>query len=95
MLFRSEAMMFYKVCIASNKTGTSAYIENYKNGLVFNVENPKGLAEKMEWILSNRDKLRSIGIEARKLYEEKFSEAIFEKNLIEKIEGMLEAPKNL
>jgi glycosyltransferase involved in cell wall biosynthesis len=91
----TEGMMFYKVCIASNRTGTSAYIENYKNGLICNVEDPKDLAEKMEWVMLNRDKQRDIGIEARKLYEEQFSERIFEKKLLGKIDDMLNTSDNI
>jgi glycosyltransferase involved in cell wall biosynthesis len=63
--------------------------------LICNVEDPKDLAEKMEWVMLNRDKQRDIGIEARKLYEEQFSERIFEKKLLGKIDDMLNTSDNI
>lgn len=79
----TEAMMFEKVCIASEATGTAALFDDKKNGLICKTENPKNLAEQLTWVLKNKDKLQEIGHNARKLYEECFSMDIFEKNIME------------
>lgn len=83
-----EAMMFYKTCIVSDGAGTSALIEHKKNGLVCTCD-ADSLAEQMTWVMHNQDKLMSIGVEGRKLYENVFSTEAFEKNLVEIVEGKL------
>lgn len=77
----TEAMMFEKVCIVSDATGTINYIKEYENGLIFPKENADELAEKMLWCIENQDKLKSIGKQARKTYEQNFSMEVFELNL--------------
>lgn len=68
-----EGMMFGKICITTNTTGVARYIENGKNGFVVEVNNPVELAECMSWIIENKDKWFSIGQEARRTYESKFT----------------------
>lgn len=83
-----EAMMFYKTCIVSKGAGTSALIEEKKNGLICECD-ADSLAEQMTWVMHNQDKLSLIGMEGRKLYENVFSTEAFEKNLVEIVEGKL------
>lgn len=78
----TEGMLLNKVCVVSNRTGTAEYITDRKNGLICEAENPESLKEKMEWILDNKDKIETIGINARQLYENNFSIDIFEKNIL-------------
>ena len=69
----TEGMMFKKVCIASDSTGTSQYIENGINGFVCKTNDVEDLMQKMKWCINNKSKLNEIGENARKIYEEYFT----------------------
>ena len=69
----TEGMMYKKVCIASDSTGTSQYIENGINGLICKTNDVEDLMQKMKWCIDNRAKLNEIGNNARKTYEENFT----------------------
>ena len=69
----TEGMMYKKVCIASDSTGTSQYIENGINGFVCKTNDAKDLMQKMKWCIDNKSKLNEIGENARKTYEEYFT----------------------
>ena len=79
----AEGMMHGKVCITSNVTGMADYIITMKNGLICQSDDVKHLSEQMEWIIKNPDKMNSIGVKARRTYEEFFSMEAFEKNVKE------------
>lgn len=68
-------------CIMSNMTGQSKYIEQYKNGLVYETENIKQLEECIQWTIDNKDKLSQIGENGYKIYKEYFSMNSFEKKV--------------
>lgn len=77
----TEAMMFHKICIISNKTGTVDYIVDGENGLVVEVDNVEMLQYKMQWVVDHQDKLGEIGDKARETYEKYFSMKTFGDNL--------------
>lgn len=77
----TEGMMFGKVCITTDATGTADYIEEGENGFIVPAEDVDALAGRMEWILAHRDKLAEIGKKARKTYEDHFTMEIFGENL--------------
>ncbi len=77
-----EAMMHGVPCLISDAVGTTEYIQDGINGLIFQSENWEMLSEKILWCIDNKKKLPAIGQEARKVYETYFSKEIFEKNLI-------------
>lgn len=77
----TEAMMFHKVCIASDKTGTAEYIVDGENGFIVEADNVSMLKDKMQWTVDHRDKLETIGNKARETYEKYFSMAAFGGNL--------------
>jgi len=52
--------------IVSNINVFIEQIENKKNGLIFDVNNPKELAKKMLWVMENYDKAFLLGKEAQK-----------------------------
>ena len=85
----AEAMMHSVPCIVSNATGTAAYIHNGEDGFVFPTEDVQTLAERIEWCVTNKAELGSIGKNARKLYEKYFSMSAFEKRFMEVIHGAL------
>lgn len=80
----TEAFMHGKIGIASDVIGIAEYIKDGENGLIFKSEDIRGLAEKMSWILHNKEKLCSISVNARQTYEKYFTLEIFG-NKIEKI----------
>lgn len=81
----TEGMMYGKVCIASDVTGTADYIQDKVNGLVFKTGDEAELADKMEWVLTHPDKLKKIGENARKIYQENFTMEKFSQRLNEAI----------
>lgn len=68
-----EGMMFGKICIATDMTGVSKYIENGRNGFVVQANESDDLAKCISWIVNNQDKWGTIRIEARKTYEKEFT----------------------
>lgn len=85
----AEAMMHSVPCIVSDATGTAAYIHNGEDGFVFPGEDVQALAERIEWCVTNKAELDSIGKKARKLYEKHFSMPAFEKSFMEVIHETL------
>lgn len=77
----AEAMMHSTACIVSNCTGTAYYIDNMKNGLIFESEDANDLARKIKWSVDNIEELRKMGISSRKVYDRVFSVNVFEENL--------------
>jgi glycosyltransferase involved in cell wall biosynthesis len=69
----TEGMMYGKNCIVSDHAGMADYVDNGKNGFVFESGNSDDLCAKMRWCVENRDKLETIGRNARNTYEEFFT----------------------
>lgn len=78
----TESMMFEKACIITNVTGMAEFIRNGENGFVVPVDDTQALAERMQWIITNKEKIKKIGLAARKTYEKYFTMDIFGKNLL-------------
>ena len=76
-----EGMMNRKVCIVSDTTGISRYINNRINGFVFKNGDIHELAKSMEWAIQNPDKWSNIVNEARKIYESYFTLDKLESNI--------------
>lgn len=85
----AEAMMHGIPCIVSDACGTSAYIKNYENGLVFRSEDEAGLAGQIAWCCERREELARIGKQARILFETVFSDDVFRRILAGYVHGML------
>jgi GT2 family glycosyltransferase len=81
----TEGMMLSKILLCSNMTGTAYYIKDGVNGYIFDCNDAKTLAEKLEFIIRYRDQHDDMKREARKLYEEHFSMAAFTENLLLKV----------
>lgn len=84
-----ESMMKGKVGICSSTCGVASYLEDGKNGFIFQSGNAKELAKKITYVVENINEMSSVGTEARKVYENVYSREIFEKE-IEKIEEWFE-----
>lgn len=85
-----EGMMNKKVCIVSDATGISDYINNGVNGYIFSSENALQLAQIITKVVNDKENNWYIEERARKTYETFFSMEQFminlEKQLIETIE---------
>lgn len=79
----AEAMMHRVFCIMSDAAGTAAYINSEADGIVFCSEDEQELADKIMWCIEHHDKLSDMGKRARKIYDEHFSMAAFEKKVSE------------
>lgn len=82
----AEAMMHSVPCILSDVVGTAAYIQEEKEGLIFESEDIPGLAAKVRWCVEHRDRLEQMGKEARRIYEQYFSMDVFKNKLIQIME---------
>lgn len=69
----TEAMMNEKICIVSDNTGNAKLITPGENGFVFRNGDKEDLANKIAWCIEHRDRLKSIGKRARKVYEANFT----------------------
>lgn len=79
----AEAMMHSVPCIISDAAGTTKYISDMQNGMIFRNEDENNLLEKIEWAIDNKSMIRNMGVEARTLFENIFSMDVFEKKLVE------------
>lgn len=77
----AEAMMHSVPCIVSDATGTAAYIRDGEDGFIFQNGNVQMLAEQIEWCVANKEKLCSMGMNARQIYDKHFSMDVFKKAL--------------
>ncbi len=85
----AEAMMHSVPCIVSNATGTALYIQDGIDGFVFPSEDVHELAAKIEWCIEHNEKLKHIGAQSRRIYENYFSMDVFERNLLETVNDVL------
>lgn len=83
-----EGLMYHKICICSSGTGVSRYLQDGKNGFVFNNENVDDLKDKLEYIVRNYEGLNQLRERGRTVYEEVYSYDMFEKNVLERIGSM-------
>lgn len=77
----TEGMMHQKVCIISNHTGSTDYIEDSINGFIVSAGDVSALKNKMKWCMYNKNKCKIIGKRARETYEKNFAMDIFGNNL--------------
>ena len=80
-LTATEAFMMEKPCIVSDMTGSADFVTHNENGLICQSGNVASLVDCMRWCIDNRNKLDAIGKEARKIFDESFSIAVFGDNL--------------
>jgi len=78
-----EAMMFQKLCIVSDATGISKFMQDCVNGFVFPCENTQELFKRLLLVIADKEKLSGIAKAGRTIYENHFSEEIITKQLQE------------
>ena len=77
-----EGLMYHKICVCSSGTGVSRYLEDGRNGFVFENKNVDDLSDKLEYIVCNFEKLGKLREQGRSVYEKIYSYEIFEKNVL-------------
>lgn len=82
-----EIMMKENICLCTDVCGVAHYIADGVNGFTVPPEDAKALAEKIEYIIDNKDNLDSVKAEGRKVYENYFSKAVFEPHVLKLIEA--------
>jgi glycosyltransferase involved in cell wall biosynthesis len=75
------AFMFSKLCLCSDAVGTALLIEDGKNGILFQKENPEDLCGKIKYIIENRDQWKDLPENGHRIYQEHFSMDGFEENI--------------
>jgi glycosyltransferase involved in cell wall biosynthesis len=80
--FITEGMMFSKICICSEFTGTASLIDDGVNGFTYLRNDPVELAEKIRYVAENHDNLSSVRDRSRLLFEKVFRMDVFQDNLI-------------
>lgn len=76
-----EGMMLSKLCICSDMTGVSRYLEDCVSALVFPAGNVEELLKRLMLVISNFDDMAVIGENGRKVYEAVFSQEVFERRV--------------
>jgi len=91
-----EMMMHELPVIATDTGGLSEIIEDQISGLKISVEtvgkkrsiNISQLSRKINYLLENPDKARTLGVNARKRFREKYELSIFQKKMIDLYQGL-------
>lgn len=76
-----EGMMLSKLCLCSNATGVSRYLQDCISGFVFPNGNVEELRARILLITDNFDRLSVIAHNGRTVYEQVFSMKVFKTNL--------------
>lgn len=76
-----EGFMNGKNTIVSDRAGVADYISDGINGFVVKSEDISGFAEKMTWIIDHRNESFQMGKRSRIIYEENFSEKVFQTSI--------------
>lgn len=79
----TEGIMKRIPVIIPNTSGNTAYIQDGKNGFVFQAENAEELKKKISYCINHRDELGQIAKTGRETYLKYFSLNSFEKQLLE------------
>ncbi|MDD3237531.1 MAG: glycosyltransferase family 4 protein [Candidatus Gastranaerophilales bacterium] len=77
----TEAGMIGVPSIISDKVGQKAYINNGENGFIVPVEDVDALKNVMMNLIDNPDKIKSVGTNARSIWEDNYSEKVFSLSL--------------
>ena len=88
----AEAMMHRVPCLVSDVTGTSAYIKDGYDGLIFKSDDVLELKDKICWCVSHSNELRNMGDRSYEIYDNTFSPQVFENSLLKYVEDMIGKP---
>lgn len=86
-----EAMQYGIASIVSKAAGITAYMEDGVQGLTYEVEDVKMLADHITWVAEHETDWRSMGSAARAVYDTHFSMPAFEMRLLAVTKNILGA----
>lgn len=69
----AEAMAMGKPVIAVRRYGSIDLVLDHVNGFLVDPRNPKQIADKILWLINNPDEARRMGMNGRKIVEDKFN----------------------
>jgi len=84
-----EAMSFGKPVIGAKVGGVTEIISDHENGLFFDLENPQDLADKISFLVKNKNIRNTMGINARKKIENCYTEKILSIRSIDYYKSLL------
>ncbi|MBS3814997.1 MAG: glycosyltransferase family 4 protein [Hadesarchaea archaeon] len=84
-----EAWRYSKPVIVSSEAGVSELVNDKENSFIFNPEKPRELAEKMDYLLSNSERMKEIGERGNETVQDLYLDKAVE-NLREIMEEVLE-----
>lgn len=82
----TEAMMYEKVIICSDGTGTAEVIRNGVDGFIFQKGNIKELFDICKYIIENKQDVKIIGKNGKKVFKKIFSMDSFKNRLLEALD---------
>jgi len=85
----TQGWMMKKCTIVSDTVGSSSMIRNYYDGIIFKSQDADELALSIQWVMDNREEAREIGRRSHRLYNDHFSENIFEKELMGHVNAVI------
>lgn len=88
-VFMTEAMMFSKVCICSENTGTAPLITDGINGFVYDNDDYTQLMQKLIYVFVHINELDDIKIRSRETYEQNFTMESFANKFISIIDSII------
>ncbi len=83
--------MSRKPVIGSDISGIPELINEKVDGFIFQPGDSDGLSDKIQWIWSNRDKAKAMGLKGRKKVEEKFNAEVHYEGLVAIYNSVLES----
>tara|TARA_R100001369_G_scaffold85726_1_gene119628 strand:- start:544 stop:1680 length:1137 start_codon:yes stop_codon:yes gene_type:complete len=84
-----EALSVGLPIITTDSPGCKETVINYENGILIPPKNIDALIAAMEFFITNRSKLKEMGIKSRKYAEQKFDVSIINENLLKSINSEL------
>lgn len=82
----TEAMMYEKVIICPNGTGTAEVIRNGVDGFIFQKGNIKKLFDICKYVIENREDVNIISKNGKKVFKKIFSMDSFKNRLLEALD---------
>lgn len=89
-VFMTECMMQSKIAICSENTGTAGVLTDGKDGFIYYNNSEDELAEKITYVLSHKNDMQQVRINARETYEKNFSMEVFEEKMQKQVAKILE-----
>jgi len=77
----TEAMIFSKIIICSENTGSAKLINEMKSGFIYKDNSPEELSKLIDYVINNKNNLSQIKVQARKTYEKYFPRNVFDNSV--------------